>query len=89
MSWFEMSDGANCAIQDNREFVIEVLGGGSGDGAGPIRIRESFHASMLAVEYAAAARFRSELACFQQNKFKCLCDKLRCFPSLHIATTLL
>ena len=37
-------------IDDDGQFVIEVVRGGSGNGTGPIGVSQSFHTRMLAGE---------------------------------------
>jgi hypothetical protein len=53
MAGFQALDTEGGSVEDDGEFVVEIVSGRGGDGTCPIHLIQSFHASMLLAWFTA------------------------------------
>jgi hypothetical protein len=59
---FEGFEGARGRVDDDGQFVVQVVRGGGGNGTGSVGVRQSFHTRMLAGERAGSRRLGGKVS---------------------------
>jgi hypothetical protein len=74
MPGFQGLEGVRGGVDDDGQFVIQVVRGSGGNGTGSVGVRQSFHTSTLAGERVNFRGLFAEQLWNQRKIKKCLCD---------------